>query len=656
MLTNLFESRNKTFLNLVKLGDFLGRSLRENVELFSIQNDSVIYLTESGHVIKGNFDKTNLNLKNIVVQDASTFSDKQTYSKLVDKKVSSFLADILENDLHKVEESFESILNAWESRLHFNRITKKLNEKCEKFNDNLKITTTPEFSRLQEIKKELVNFLKESNNIINIPEIRNAIKLSSVISKSFNIPKVTIKTLSESKKFEIPKTINHTLYDHLCKQELIAKELVEAKNNLDNIWITNEKIQSLPSYIYESDENIMKLIAEIISEIPYFAMASKKQLTSLVEGNLDLLTESNIVSNKDLNSFITKIFEFKKPVKNYILKVLNEKYGVNIQNLTDPPTFNSLGKTQILIFEALSKLSPKNSVMKKVLREFSELLRTKTGVEMIDVNNFLTEIFAEANYSKSINETQLMNYLNFDKVADDLGKIGAVLKMIQAGMGVGPAAGGGGMPQQGMQSIPNPLQPKGGDIAQDMPPEGEGEGQFEPDGGDLAGMGSDMEGANIPAMDSEDAANEVSAEGGEEGEAPMPGEEGEAPMPGEEGDENGIDDDVELVDKDQLVDNLKELEMLISTLKDEIGVSSEGGDGEDMGEFSDEESENGEDAESFGDEESEESPSDEEGGDEIEFMDDDSGEEEESDDEEPEEESEDPKDKKKSKPNFPPKK
>ena len=565
MLTNLFESRNKTFLNLVKLGDYIGRSLRENVELFSVDNNTVVYLTESGNMIKGDFDKSALKLTNIKVENARIFEDKATFSKLVDKKVNSFLADILENDLVKVEESFGSILNIWETRLHFDRVQKRLSEKCERFNENLKIITTPEFERLKEIKKDLIKFLKESNNFINIPEIRNTIKLSSVISKSFNTPRITLDNLTEGKTFEIPKVINHTLYEHLCKQELITKEFLEAKNNLDHVWITNEKIQKLPAYIYESNDNVMQLVAEIITDVPYFSIATKKQLTSLVEGNLDLLTDRNVVSAKDIKEFVSKVYEFKKPVKNYLLNVLNEKYGINVQNLTDEPTFNSLAKTQIVIFEALAKLSPKNSVMKKVLYEFSETLKKKSGVETIDVADFLNEVFDGAKYTTILNETQLMNYLNFDKVADDLGKIGAVLKMIQAGMG-GGAMGGGAMGGESPQGAPEQM------AQQPIP----GEGEYESDGGEMAGMGEepesgDMEDENnpMPAMDSEDAAAEVGEEEAMEGEEGMPPEQG---MEGE-------DEEVEFVEKDELIDNLKNLEMLIADLKSDMGMGEEGMEG-----------------------------------------------------------------------------
>jgi hypothetical protein len=559
MLTNLFESRNKTFLNLVKLGDYLGRSLRENVELFNVEDNFATYLTESGKAIRGEFDAKALKLTNLVVEDATLFENKEVYSKLVDKKVNNFLADILENDLDKVNESFDSILNLWETRLHFDRTKDKLISKVERFDERSKIISTDEFARVVEMRDELVALLKESQGFINIPEIRNTIKLSSVISKSFNLPKITYETLSENKGYEIPATINHTLYDHLCKHELITKELVEAKAKLETVWLTNEKVQKLPTFIYESDENVMQLVAEIIADVPYFSMATKKQITSLVENNLDLLVDMKAVPAKDVKDFAAKIFEFKKPVKDYVTNLLNEKYGVNVQNLTDIPTFDSLVKTHVVIFESLARLSPKSSVLKKVLHELAESLKNKNGIEAIDVSDFLDGVFKDCEYDKILHETTLMNYLNFDKVADDLGKIGQVLKMIQAGMGMGAGAAPapGGMPS-----------PAAGAMASEVP---EGEGQYETDGGEDAGMDmlpdEDGEaGDGMPAMDAEDAAAEVQ---GEEAAEEM-GEEGE-----EGGNLDGYEDEAEFVDKEDLIDNMRELEELIAMLKSDMGADGE---------------------------------------------------------------------------------
>ena len=55
MLTNLIENRGKEFSNLIKIGDYLARTLRENVEMFGVENGIATFLTESGNVISGEF-------------------------------------------------------------------------------------------------------------------------------------------------------------------------------------------------------------------------------------------------------------------------------------------------------------------------------------------------------------------------------------------------------------------------------------------------------------------------------------------------------------------------------------------------------------------------------------------------------------------------
>jgi hypothetical protein len=562
MLTNIFESRNKTFLNLVKLGDYLGRSLRESVELFSVDEDTVTYLTESKYVIRGNYKSAPLSLTEIEINDSSIFESKQIYNKLIDKKISNLLADLLENDLSDAKSSFDGVLSLWETKLQFEKTNKKLIDKAQRFDESFNILSTPEFGRLEEIKGELIKALKENKDLALSPEIRSTVRLSSVISKSFDLPRISVEQLAEDKQYSIPSTLNSTLYDHLCKQEIIAKELLESKQGLDTIWITNEKIQKLPSYIYESDDNVMQLVAEIVSEVPYFAMATKKQISSLVEGNLDLLVDDNRIPEKDIKGFVAKIFEFKKPVKNHLTSLLNEKYGVNVQTLTATPTFDSLIKTQSFIFECLSQIAPKNSNVNRVLVEFAQMLKEKSGIESIDVSDFLNEVFELCEYDSSLNETSLLNYLNFDRVADDLGKIGQVLKMIQAGVGGGDAAGALGAAAQAMGQGAQAM-------GQEVP---EGEGEYESDGGELAGMGDEEDGMPggdedmEPAMDAEDAASEVNAEEemGEEGMEP------EDEM-GEEGEGEG-----EFSDKEDLIDNLKELEELISTLKSDLDLGDEG--------------------------------------------------------------------------------
>jgi len=97
MFSNIFEQRDKKVSLLVKLGDCIGRSIRENVFLFSIDsmNEKVTYLTESEKVVTGDYtiDK-NVSIKNIKVQDASIFHDNERFDGFVNEKVNNFIENI----------------------------------------------------------------------------------------------------------------------------------------------------------------------------------------------------------------------------------------------------------------------------------------------------------------------------------------------------------------------------------------------------------------------------------------------------------------------------------------------------------------------------------------------------------------------------------
>ena len=583
MLTNVFENRNRYFANLVKLADFLGRSLRENVEVFSVEGDEITFITESNKVLKGTVSSANPNiLQNIKVEDTSIFEDKDQFSKLVDKRVTKFLSNIIENDLIDAETSFDDVLKLWELRLQFDITKSKLTEKSERFKTT-KITTSPEFQRVLEVKDQLISYLKKNSKVIsNVNEIKNTVKLAYAISECFNLPKISYESLVES-TYKIPGRVTQNLYEHLTKMELINKELNESKQDFNSIWSTNDLVVELVSMIYEKNESkIFESLAKVIHQVPYFALTSKKQLNETFRTVLNLLEQD--YNDNQLKKFTSLIYESKKPVKNYLIDLLNEKYGVNVTNLTETPTFATLANTESLIFESLAVLSPKNSNMRRVLFEMSKLLKEKNGIETIDIADFLNEVFVKAEYTQFINETNLMNYLDFNKVADDLGKIGSVLKMIQGNIsGAAPATGGrgadtmgqdiGGLSQalggMGGQQEEMPEDQYGAEI--DAPPEGED------DVAPAENMGDEAE---APAMDAEDAAQETMEE-------EMPPEEGmEEEVPSEEGmdGEEDMDDGEQPQAEDELLSNLKDLEDMIATLKSDLGVdNAEGEDAEAFG-------------------------------------------------------------------------
>jgi len=431
MFDHIFENRDKKVTNIIKLSDYLGRSLRENVEVFSIDDteNKVTFITESGKIIAAsyNFEKEVL-LENIQVENDDLFEDSEQFDDFVNYKISNFIQNIFEEDFVEADTSFNKVLQLWENRVKFTSVKKKLYEKSQKFNGSNRILEAEEFQKLIEIAPSLVEFLKENKNLINIPEIKNMVRLSSAVSHAFDLPRLSYDDLNES-TYSIPSAVNHSIYEMVCKQELIRKELVESKNNFNLVWLNNEKISKLSSLVYENDESVIaKALVEAVCEVPYFALATKKQINDTITNNLEL-NESIKVSLKDVKSFSSQLFESKKPLKKIFISMLNEKYGISVQNLKDIPTFKSLLNTQVLIFEALAKLSPKGSVQKEVLSENAQMLKTKNGVESIDVNHFIELLFEKAEYN-DILEASLIEDISIKETFSSLETIDELVNLI----------------------------------------------------------------------------------------------------------------------------------------------------------------------------------------------------------------------------------
>jgi len=568
MFENLFENRNRTVSDLIKLGDYLGRSLRENVSIFKIdvEEQSVCYVTESNKVIAGTYDLTEgLRLEDIVVEDVAEFLDEARFDSLVDNKISGFVKNIYEDSHKQAKSSFDDLLYLWESRLKFKNIKNKLEEKTLRFNESSQIIGTKEFDNFLEIAPQLVAYLRENKSKISkISEIRSAVRLSQTISEAFDIPKVDYEELTEDGTYSVNQTSETSIYEMICRHELIKKELLEHKANFDTVWASNQKVQNLAGLIYSDEDTVHRALVEAVKQVPYISLASKKQLTETFKNALNLNKVKDI-SIADIQNFASAIFEMKKPIKAEFISHLNERYGINVQNLKDPATFKSLLNTQVQIFETLAKISPKKSVLRDVLMDLAESLAKKNGVEAIDCNEVIQEVFIAAGYDDLVINESLNNYLDFEKIASDLDKVGGILRMIKgSGAAAGQPAAMGGMPQ----------------AAQGMP---------EPEGGDMEG--NDDPDVPQPASGMEDddvLAQPLTPEDAEEMPPEMAGEEGEEGMEGMEDMEAG---EVE-PSEEEVLGKMKELEDLISSLKMQIG-----GEGEEGGDDIDAEQEDLEDQE-----------------------------------------------------------
>ena len=417
MFDHLFENRNTTVTNLIKLGDCLGRSLRENVELFSIDSEEskVAFLSESGKVISGNYSLNGqISLEDIQVQAAEIFEENEVFDTFVDEKVSNFVGSLNGDQISEASESFSDILSLWESRLKFENVKKRLNQKVDIFSESQTILNTQEFERFYELMPQFMEFLEENKEeILAVQELANSSKLSGAVSRAFNFPKLSFEELVENKDYVVKDGLDKNIYEMICKQELIQKELLESKMAFDNVWATNGKVRRLASLVFEdSEEEVLEALVEAVIEIPYLALSTKRQLNECISDACDILEYSS-KSDKQISEFVSNLYEMKKPLKATLISVLNEKYGINVSNLKDTPSFSSLAKTQVVLFECLARLTKKGSVLKECLQDVAKMLKSKNGVEVIDVNDIVAECFAACDLDVLVEEPTITESADF---------------------------------------------------------------------------------------------------------------------------------------------------------------------------------------------------------------------------------------------------
>ena len=414
MFDHLFENRNRTVTNLLKLSDCLGRSLRENIELFAIDSEksSAAFLTEGGKVISGEYNLGDyITLASIDVQDMDVFADNQVFDNFVNEQVTNFVGSVNSNDYSTAEQSFGDILSLWENRLKFDTVRKNLEEKVSVFSESQRILETSEFQQFMEIMPQFVEFLIENKEKIeSYQEINNSIKLSNSVANAFNFPKITYDKLTEE-PYTVVNGINESVYDLICKSELVQKELLESKKSFDNVWATNRNVRQLASLLFEkSDDKVLEQLVECVVEVPYLTLATKKQLFECLDNAIGL-DDHAVISESDMKAFASRLFEMKKPMKTFVINLLNEKYGINVQNLKETASFNGLATTQTVIFESLSRLSPKGSLLRECLASLGKMLKSKNGVEVIDVNDILQETFSVCGYS--LEDPMLVESISF---------------------------------------------------------------------------------------------------------------------------------------------------------------------------------------------------------------------------------------------------
>jgi len=431
-MLKIFESRNKKISDIIKLGDYLGYSLRENVQVFSIDGikNKVTYLTEGKYIVEGTYSikKGSYILENIKVQKSDTFSDQKKFDSGIKNQVSLFLEDLYHDEYRDAEDSFSDIIDIFTSRAHYQDVSNKLQKKNCLFNETNNILGSEAYDRFIEIIPDLVTFLSENRDSIldQIPEISNSLKLSESVSNAFDIPHLTVEEIKEQGKFEFTDTSSKSIYEMICKQELVKKEILEAKGSFDIVWASEPVIDTLAAKVFASDDEVEDSLVEALKELPYLALVSKKKLFETFRRNLG--DSSTLISEKDLKSYVSKLFEMKKPAKDQLTEFLSQKYGVNLQYLKESYSFKSLINTQVVLFETISRLAPKNSVLRQVLSEFSSSLKNKNGVQSIDMNNIIQQIFQHSGFSNE--NLPLMEIFSFKDVKKAFSKADVLVEKV----------------------------------------------------------------------------------------------------------------------------------------------------------------------------------------------------------------------------------
>ena len=388
-MKKFFDQRNKKVTNLNMLADNLGYSIRENVSLFSVDDseNSATFVTGSSLDIEGNYCFTDeILFDNIVVESGDVFSDKDKFDSASRDQISCFVESVYSDELVEAGGIFDSIIESWTQKVKFNETVGKLREKSEQFNKTFNILETQEFGRFLELSENISDFIKENKDKIqSVQEIRNAIKLSNTVSNAFNIPRVDLEKIEEGTSLSFPIKESRDIYEMVCSQELLKREILESKKSFDTVWVTEPKVSDLSLKIFEGDSaEVKKALVECFVDIPYIALIH--------------------YTKGDLKEFTGKLFEMKKPLKALVSNILQEKYGINLNNVKEVPTFKTLLNTQSLIFESLSKMAPRGSVIKECLFNMSEMLKGKNGVEAIDVNEGLKYLFSESGLSEIYEE------------------------------------------------------------------------------------------------------------------------------------------------------------------------------------------------------------------------------------------------------------
>ena len=361
-------------------------------------SDKATFLTENDGLIKCtvDFGDTGIILKDFEVGTVNDILSDQRVDEIVSEEVHSFMDNIIKNEYGNADSNMNKIFESFKARSEITKTRNSLHKKMERFGDKHEIITNESYDKLIEMKEKVISFIKENKEELSgYEDIVNSSKLSNLLGSAFDAPKTSIEELSEQKSLFVDYNTNKSVYELVCQQELISSELVESKENFSKTWINNQAMHKLASCLYNDDEAISVALEEAVREVPYLALASKSSIKDIFTMVYES-TGSTDITKKEIKEFTSKVFEMKKPVKESVIKVLNDKHGINVQNLKFVPSFTNLAKAQSVFFEALSVMVGKGGpTLRDVLKEFSKCVNKKTGIQTLEVNDYIAEVLAE---------------------------------------------------------------------------------------------------------------------------------------------------------------------------------------------------------------------------------------------------------------------
>jgi len=417
--TTTFFNRDQSIAKVNMAMNYLSRLVRENMTIFDYDSHTgkTSFLTNSDKLVNCVVvtEGSNVSLKDVEVAEASDLFSNKKIDEGVDGFVTKFIDSLKVGEYGGAEEGFSDLLGAFEDRSKVNEARAKLERRRGHFTESQDILSTPEYIKLGEVKEHLVEFLRANKvSLLEYEDVINSVRLTNALATAFNSQRKSWSEVVQEGQMVVPYDSKKTVYEMICTQELIRSELTESKENFARSWVKNPKISKLASCIYNTDAHVSTALEEAIGGVPYLALASKADIKEVFASIYESSDVANI-SQKDIREYVARIFEFKKPLKSKIIKELNESYGINVQNLKFVPSFANLSKAQSVMFEALSKIGGKETVVKDVLFDMSKALRKKNGIETLDLNDFVTEVFTEAGI---FTESEFYRDMDLDSVVE----------------------------------------------------------------------------------------------------------------------------------------------------------------------------------------------------------------------------------------------